>query len=464
MNISEPDNLLPTPEIEALTQEIGHHIFEQVRGHQPSILTKNFWSAKLLAWSMRRPELKSSLFRLVDVLPSLDSDEHVYEHVRAYLGPKAVGEIFPGASILFSWAMASNQPSIRRKFVAFTVRKAVQEMAGNFIAGSTPEAAINPLRLMRKQNLAFTVDILGEYSLSERESLAYLERYLSCIKVLGTAFAGSDKLKPNHRGESSPVCISVKLSALYSQCSPLNSTRTVKKLCARLTQIAEAALAANAQLYVDAEDSSHNPMIYEAFMETFSTGSLKQFHLPGVVVQAYAKDSLKLVEQMHQYACERGNPIAIRLVKGAYWDHETIIALQQGWESPLFAEKRDSDAQFEIISAYLLTHRQWLFPALASHNVRSLAHACAFAQKHAITTDEFELQTLHGMAEPITQALAQLGYLVRVYLPLGSLIPGMGYLIRRLLENTSNESFLRHTFIDKSSIANLLASPHNVRS
>ena len=117
------------------------------------------------------------------------------------------------------------------------------------------------------------------------------------------------------------------------------------------------------------------------------------------------------------------------------------------------------DAMYEKLSKVLLLNTEYILPAFASHNVRSLSHACIFASKNNISKTAFELQMLYGMADPIAEAFKNEGYLCRLYAPLGELIPGMGYLVRRLLENTSNESFLRHTFFEGSEVEFLLKEP-----
>jgi RHH-type proline utilization regulon transcriptional repressor/proline dehydrogenase/delta 1-pyrroline-5-carboxylate dehydrogenase len=135
------------------------------------------------------------------------------------------------------------------------------------------------------------------------------------------------------------------------------------------------------------------------------------------------------------------------------------VAKQNNWECPLFTDKESTDANYEDLSRFLLDHASHFLPAFGSHNIRSLAHACAYAERKGVPKKGFELQMLYGMAEPIARAFAREGYLVRLYVPLGQMIPGMGYLVRRLLENTSNESFLRHTFFDSKEVDDLLREP-----
>jgi RHH-type proline utilization regulon transcriptional repressor/proline dehydrogenase/delta 1-pyrroline-5-carboxylate dehydrogenase len=262
-----------------------------------------------------------------------------------------------------------------------------------------------------------------------------------------------------HPGEFSPICISVKLSALYSQTNVLNFSRSVEVLSQHLTTIARKARSIGAQVYVDAEDTGNNSMIYESFMRVFGSDEFKDLPYPGIVVQAYARGSEERVLDLLQFANRRGSPIAIRLVKGAYWDLERVVSAQNHWEFPLWLKKESSDAHYEYLSRLLLDNHRLCLPAFGSHNIRSLSHAVCYARHIGLSPKDYEIQVLYGMAEPIAQAFAERANLVRMYIPLGSLLPGMGYLVRRLLENTSNESFLRHTFFEEGEVAELLRAP-----
>ncbi len=410
-----------------------------------------------MEWSMSKPEFKTNMFRLVDVLPTLRSGRAIASHVTEYLRE-------PGREIssFLGWGLNAGPRSLRGLVAASAVRVAVKNMAAQFIAGESPAAALKPLKKMRRQGLCFTVDLLGEFSLSEKEARAYVDRYLEALDVFGEEiprWKEAAALIPGHPGERSPICISVKLSALYSQCSVLNFDRSVAMLSERLSEIARRAKKYKALLYVDAEDTANNPVVYEVFKNVFARPEFLDFPYPGIVVQAYNKTSEGTLLDLLEFAQRRGAPVAVRLVKGAYWDHETISSQQNGWESPLFAVKESSDANFERLSRLLLDNTAHFLPAFGSHNVRSLAHACMYAQEKGLSSKDFELQMLYGMADPIAAAFTKLGYLVRLYVPLGEMIPGMGYLVRRLLENTSNESFLRHTFFDTNEVDALLEEP-----
>ncbi len=451
----------PTAHSTKLHSEIvsfGREIFRDIGEEQPSAFNKNYWTGRIMEWSMTQPDFKTNMFRLVDVLPSLQSSRAIAAHVHEYLSESA--KHIHG---LVEWGVSAKPNSLRGKLTSAVVKQSVRQMAQQFIAGETPSSALKQLRRLRKLQLSFTVDLLGEYCLSEKEAEVYMNRYLEALEVFGKevpAWKESQPIIEGHPGEISPVCVSVKLSALYSQCGPLNYTKSVQVLSDRLRSIARMAKENNALVYIDAEDTAHNPIIYEVFRTVFGEKEFLDFPYPGIVLQAYARESEEILYSLLSFAKERGKPIAVRLVKGAYWDAETVTSNQNDWPSPLYSIKESSDANYEKLSRVLIDNHEYVLPAFGSHNIRSLAFACCYAKEKGLTEKDFELQMLYGMAEPIARAFSKRGYLVRLYVPLGEMIPGMGYLVRRLLENTSNESFLRHTFFDDAEVEELLKEPH----
>jgi proline dehydrogenase len=138
----------------------------------------------------------------------------------------------------------------------------------------------------------------------------------------------------------------------------------------------------------------------------------------------------------------RTTPLTVRLVKGAYWDHEVVDARQRGWVAPVHRPKADCDRSFESLTRRLLAHRPALRIAIASHNLRSIAHAIACNRAAGGADTDLELQVLRGLGDDLAHALAAQGHRVRVYCPIGDLVAGMAYLVRRLLENSANDSFL----------------------
>jgi RHH-type proline utilization regulon transcriptional repressor/proline dehydrogenase/delta 1-pyrroline-5-carboxylate dehydrogenase len=442
----------------AIEQEIhlfGRAIFASLGSRQPAPYEGRYWNNLLMGWSMHYPDFKVNLFRLVDVLPTLRTSAEIAHHVTEYLGPP-LERIHPS----LSWAVGLSRSLLLRGLTAFFVRCGVRQMASMFIAGDTPETALSTLKQLRREKFAFTVDLLGEFCVCESEALQYQRRYLDALSVFGRELTNSHQIIANHLGEASPVCISVKLSALYSQTGVLNFNRSVEVLSDRLSEIVQHARHSNALMYVDAEDSGNNAIIYEVFKRVFSRQEFASVPLPGIVIQGYSVGAESLIDDLLTFAHRRGSPIAIRLVKGAYWDYERVICDQNHWKFPLWNKKETTDAIYERLTRKLLDNHSICVPAFGSHNIRSLAHACCYAKQIGLSPRDFEIQVLYGLADPIAQAFRDRGYLVRMYVPLGEILPGMGYFVRRLLENTSNESFLRHTFFDEQDTSVLLRKPH----
>ena len=210
---------------------------------------------------------------------------------------------------------------------------------------------------------------------------------------------------------------------------------------------------------IDMEQYAYKDATLRIFRDVFAEEEFRDWADVGIAVQAYLRDTGDDLAALADWARQRGTPVWVRLVKGAYWDFESVIAAQNDWPLPVWAEKPETDANYEAQTAFLMEHHTFLRPAIASHNVRSIAHALAQAEVHGVPARGFEFQMLFGMAEPIKAALVAMGQRVRVYTPFGQLLPGMAYLVRRLLENTSNESFLRAGFHEHLPEDQLLMNP-----
>src|SRR5439155_24648201 len=179
----------------------------------------------------------------------------------------------------------------------------------------------------------------------------------------------------------------------------------------------------------------------------------------GLALQAYLRDSATDLSDMIDWSRKHGRRITVRLVKGAYWDYETLIAEQRHWPLPVFARKHETDANFEKLSLTLLENQDVVDAAFGTHNVRSIAYVLAQADHMGIDRRNYEFQMLYGMADPVKAAVLELGCRLREYCPVGELLPGMAYLVRRLLENTSNEAFLASKFARGATREELLKDP-----
>jgi RHH-type proline utilization regulon transcriptional repressor/proline dehydrogenase/delta 1-pyrroline-5-carboxylate dehydrogenase len=439
-------------------KQIGQDIFARMKGQKPSVFQKDWWSGKMMELSMQDEAFKVEMFRFVDVYPTLRDPVTIAEHLQEYFCRPE--QNFPAA---FQWGLGRVKPDgMLARVAAGQIEKQIEGMAQKFIAGRTAQEALPKLREMWDQGLAFTLDLLGEATVSEAEAQDYVARYTEILDTLiekTKSFPAKPLLEQSPLGPVPRVNVSIKLSSLYSQIDPIDPDGSIEAVKARLRPLYLKAKAAGAFINLDMEQYELKDLTLAVFKSLLSEPELRDYPHAGIVIQAYLRDAAADAQMMSEWSKQRGTPVTVRLVKGAYWDYETIHAAQQGWPIPVFGKKWETDASYERCTEILLDNIQHIRVAIGSHNVRSIAHAMAYAQAKGIDKSALELQMLYGMAEPMKIAVQQLGYRVRDYVPIGELVPGMAYLVRRLLENTSNESWLRASFADGKSIDELLAAP-----
>ena len=439
----------------ALQTEIerrGERIFDLVDQHPEPLFSKAGFYQRMMALSMRDEHFKVQLFRFVDVLASLHRGTDIVQHLDEYFADTRNGYaplIRTGVRLAKIVPWMSGQ----------VLRWNVSGMARQFIAGRNPKDVMKTLRKRRAQGIGFTVDLLGEAVVSEQEAGEYATRCLELLEHLGRETRGwTDPLGKNT--ELFPVVnLSVKISALYSQMNPADPAEAIAHLGPKLRPILRRARELGAFVNFDMEGFAHKNATLELFRTLFNESEFRDWPHAGIVVQAYLRDAEDDLRDLLDWGRARGTRFAVRLVKGAYWDFEKIKSRQNGWACPVFLQKPESDLNFEVLTRILLENESTVTAAFGSHNVRSIAHAQALADQLGIDHSRFEFQLLYGMAGPVKRALVEMGYRVREYCPVGELLPGMSYLVRRLLENTSNEGFLRAKFSENVSEDELLRDP-----
>ncbi|HEY9622302.1 MAG TPA: L-glutamate gamma-semialdehyde dehydrogenase [Crinalium sp.] len=445
---------------ESKTQAIARQLLAATRENRSffaQMRDQMRWDDKLLGWAMSNPGLRVQLFRFIDCLPSLHSKAEIARHLQEYLGDPSV-ELPSALKGMLNFA---NPDSLPGQVAATTVSTAVETLAHKYIAGENIKQVLKTIEQLRKEKMAFTVDLLGEAVITEVEAQSYLDRYMELLEQL-TAASKSWSTVPvldQADGETLPkVQASVKLTAFYSQFDPLDAKGSQERVCDRVRVLLRRAKELGAAIHFDMEQYSYKDLTIAILKQILMEDEFRDRTDIGVTLQAYLRDTEDDLKGLIDWAKQRGYPITIRLVKGAYWDQETIKAAQRDWDVPVFSQKISTDANFERLTRLLLENHEYLYAAIGSHNVRSQAYAIAIAQELNIPRRRFELQVLYGMADKLAKALVDQGYRVRVYCPYGELIPGMSYLIRRLLENTANSSFLRQN-LEERPIEELLAPP-----
>jgi RHH-type proline utilization regulon transcriptional repressor/proline dehydrogenase/delta 1-pyrroline-5-carboxylate dehydrogenase len=443
--------------LEAAIVKLGEEVAQRMQGELPGLFDARSWHGRLLAWVMQDPSFKVDMFRFVDVLPVLQTTDQVARHVREYLLKD--GRELPG---VVNAALKVASHSLTAGLAARAIRKNVTEMAERFIVGQDAPHAVPVLRSLHKEGIGFTVDILGEATISDAEADAYQARYMALMDTLATEVSqwpADEVIDANHLGPLPRTNVSLKVSALAPQLDAVDPVGSVSRLKERVLPLFLQAKEQNVFLNIDLEQWALHGITYDLFEELVSHPELRTWPHVGIVVQAYLKSARQDVERLRALARRRGVPITVRLVKGAYWDYEVVQARQHGHACPVFTDKAATDANYERLSALLLEYLDDLPPAFGSHNLRSVAHAMALARELRVPQQAYEIQMLYGMAEPERRALRAMGYRLRVYAPIGELLPGMAYLVRRLLENTANSGFLRLSFHDGINLPTLLARP-----
>ncbi len=401
-------------------------------------------------------ELRAALFRLVDVTPACRSMDDLGRHLAGLLG--SMSERPPNVAA----AMRAADTKAGRVALGAAVTAAVRHMAHRFIAGSTPTEAMRELGKLWERGIGSTVDLLGEATVTAAEADVYAER---CAAALDDLVAGAARwparpaLEQDSAGLIPRANLSVKVSALSPVVNPEAPARGAEDAATRLRPLLRRARDAGAHLHVDMESLDSRETTLELIGELLAEGEFADGPSAGLVVQAYLRDSPDELERVLAWLqrTPRTTPLVVRLVKGAYWDHEAAEARQVGWEVPVFTERADCDRNFEDLTRRLIDAGPSVRVAIASHNLRSLAHAVAYARA-AGRDGDLELQVLRGLGDELAAAIAGIGIRVRVYSPVGELVAGMAYLVRRLLENSSNDSFLRAQ-AGGAPLGELLAAP-----
>jgi len=403
-------------------------------------------------------QLRAALFRFVDVVPACRSLDDLARHLTGFL------EEVPDRPPPLEVAMRMSNTKPGRAALGAASAAGVRHMAHRFIVGETPREATKILQELWRTGAATSVDLLGEATVTSAEADRYAQRCAEALDQLAGVYEDlppKPQLERDSMGRLPRANLSVKVSALTPLLRPDAPEIGKRDAAPRLRELLHRAKQRGAHLHIDMESFDSREAVTELVLELLGEDEFHDGPSAGLVLQAYLRDSPDLCERIIEWArgARRANPLFVRLVKGAYWDHEIVEARQHGWESPVFEVKADSDRNFETLTRRLLDARAGgIRVAIASHNLRSIAHAIAYNRSTGAPDADLELQCLRGLGDDLQHALVARGHRVRTYCPVGDLVAGMAYLVRRLLENTSNESFL-HEHASGRPLQELLAAP-----
>ncbi len=318
--------------------------------------------------------------------------------------------------------------------VRTATRQAMRVLGHHFVLGQTIGEALSRARAMEKEGFRHSYDMLGEGARTAADAERYFEAYAGAIAAIGKA-AGSDTLLPDRPG------ISVKLSALHPRYEAVKRERVLKELAPRLLELARAAKAHNLNFTVDAEEADRLEISLDVVAKVLADPSLAAWGGFGLAIQAYQKRAAAVVDWVGDLAAALDRRLMVRLVKGAYWDTEIKRAQERGLaDYPLFTRKPATDQSYLACARRLLALRPHIYPQFASHNALTVAAILELAGGPS----GFEFQRLHGMGEALFTALRKEdpGIAARIYAPVGGHRELLAYLVRRLLENGANSSFV----------------------
>ena len=460
-----------TSDIEVENKKLVKEILRLLNQYNPSLFERvsDFGLSLTAEYAL----IRIHLLKFLAILPSLDYDLSGYEVKRILLesvrrllddsktakakerkGQAKAIPLFLFFPLYLFYILASLTPAL---FLAKTIRSSVRFLARRFIAGESIELASESLGKLYQSGRDATLDQLGELVVSEKEADHYLDEVLKLIK----GFSSHVPKGAKNKAGVNRAHVSIKVSALSSDFKPYAFDYTYRSVAPRLIKILLEAKKEDVFINIDAEHIHYRDIVFQIYKKVLlETDELKTFSATGIVIQAYLKDAFVHFEEVLSLAKVRGLTMPIRLVKGAYWDAETFESDAHSVEAPQFLNKEETDLHFRQLIIRTFEASPHLLLCLASHNFSDHCFAKVIQKKYFAETPEFEHQCLHMTYEALSTSLGQMGWAVRNYVPVGSLIVGMAYLVRRIMENSSQVGVL--TIMRSHKSAKGLSTPTNV--
>jgi len=414
---------------------------------------------------LRIPDDETAEKLIADKLADADWETHLGHSESLFVNASTWGLMLTGrivrapaaedaGSFKAAWSRLVNRST--EPVVRLAIRSAMRMMGSQFVMGRTIAEALDAAQIKEQRPYRHSYDMLGEAALTAADAERYLASYLDAINAIGEAarsLGGSVEARPG---------ISVKLSALHPRYEHAKRSRVLDELTPRLLRLAQSARASGISLTVDAEEADRLSLSLDLFEAVYRDPSLNHWDGFGLAVQAFQKRGLAVIEWLESLAREVGRRIPVRLVKGAYWDTEVKRAQEAGLPGyPVYTRKANTDVAYLACARRLLAARDVFFPQLATHNAHTVAAVKAYAGE-AIGGGMagFEFQRLHGMGEALYDVVREDCALpCRVYAPVGSHSDLLPYLVRRLLENGANTSFVNRIFDEDTPPEQLVADP-----
>ncbi|RJF97239.1 trifunctional transcriptional regulator/proline dehydrogenase/L-glutamate gamma-semialdehyde dehydrogenase [Noviherbaspirillum saxi] len=459
----------------AQTQKLARSLVEAVREkrtrasgvdalmHEFSLSSEEGVALMCLAEALLRiPDHQTADRLIADKISKGDWRRHLGESPSLFVNAATWGLLITGklvgtnseqglGSALTKLIAKGGEPLIRKG-----VDLAMRMLGNQFVTGQTIDEALDNSRDNEKRGYRYSYDMLGEAALTEEDAAKYYAAYERAIHAIGRA--------SNGRGIKNGPGISVKLSALHPRYSRAQRVRTMNELLPRLKQLILLAKQYNIGLNIDAEEADRLELSLDLMEALAHDADLAGFEGIGFVVQAYQKRCPYVIDYLADLARRSGRKFMVRLVKGAYWDAEIKRAQVDGMPGyPVYTRKVYTDVSYLVCAQKLLAATDVIYPQFATHNAHTLSSIYTWAQERGVT--DYEFQCLHGMGETLYDQVVgsdKLGKPCRIYAPVGSHETLLAYLVRRLLENGANSSFVNQIVDENVAIDSLIADPLDV--
>jgi RHH-type proline utilization regulon transcriptional repressor/proline dehydrogenase/delta 1-pyrroline-5-carboxylate dehydrogenase len=452
-----------------------HELLQKIHQYQPSIMES--LSDKMLVLTTKWAILRVQILKFLALLSSLDHDQEgvvVKERLREMLGGIVVdsqrarelgltGDRAPLSATLIELIKLSCGvvKYLPPGPLSAALRCVTRFMAKRFIAGENVTECAQGLRELNQSGRGATCDQLGELVVSEAEADHYFLKVMELIEGLPQIVpAGLNGAQIPH------AHVSLKMSALSGRFNPLDFTGTFQSVAPRLKKLLVRAQQLNVFVQVDAEHYRYRDFVLRLLVKTLESDTVLFLSpIVGVVLQSYLTDSVEHFRDILDFAKFRhrggvAQPLPVRLVKGAYWDQEVIEAQVHAHPAPQFLNKEETDLNFRFLLTQILKEGKYLQLCLASHNLDDHAYGVSVRALHYPQAPVIEHQCLHMTYEALGVGLVKMGAVVRNYVPVGNLLMGMSYLVRRILENSSQVGFLNRMRTDKD--LKVFLSPHAI--
>ena len=464
-----------TPGERSRTESLARQLVTQVRAgrrrggldaflSQYSLTTDEGVVLMCLAEALLRvPDAETADKLIRDKIEQADWEKHLGQSSSLFVNASTwalllTGRVVQGGDDRTDWTRIfgriiarTGEPVIRQAMIF-----AMRIMGGQFVLGRTIDEALNRGNEWAVRGCRFSFDMLGEAALTAADAQRYFLSYESAIAGIGAHADGGQNI-------FSRDSISVKLSALHPRLEYRQRERVLAELTPRLVALGRAARQAGIGLTIDAEEADRLELQLEVLQAAGAHADLAGWNGLGLAVQAYGKRATAVIDWLGALARQQQRRIPVRLVKGAYWDTEIKRAQEQGLTGyPVFTRKAATDTSYLACARALLADPAAFFPMFATHNAHTVAAVHVLAGARGSSAPEYEFQRLHGMGEELyDQVTGKDGLAVpcRIYAPVGAHEDLLAYLVRRLLENGANTSFVNRLADDDAPIEDIIADP-----